>query len=72
MAAAVAQTDLWDAPKVDALIIATSGRFTADAVAWIDKHNADRKAPRIEAWPESRLELLLAERPWLIAEFGLR
>lgn len=72
VAAAVAQTDLWDAPKVDALIVATSGRFTSDAVAWIEKHNADRRPPRIEMWPESRLELLLAERPWLIAEFGLR
>ena len=72
VAAAVAQTDLWDAPKVDVLVIATSGRFTSDAVAWIEKHNAARKPPRIEMWPESRLELLLAERPWLIAEFGLR
>lgn len=72
VAAAVAQTDLWDAPKVDVLVIATSGRFTSDAVAWIEKSNADRKSPRIEMWPESRLELLLAERPWLIAEFGLR
>lgn len=72
VAAAVAQTDLWDSPKVDTLIIATSGRFTADAVAWIEKHNDERRSPRIEAWPDSRLELLLAERPWLIAELGLR
>ena len=72
VAAAVAQMALWDAPKVDTLIIATSGRFTADAVAWIDKHNDERRSPRIEAWPDSRLELLLAERPWLIAEFLLR
>lgn len=72
VAAAVAQTDLWDSPKVDVLVIATSGRFTSDAVTWIEKHNAARKAPRIEMWPESRLELQLAERPWLIAEFGLR
>lgn len=70
VAAAVAQADLWEA--VDGLIIATSGRFSLDAVQWIEKHNESRKAPRIEMWPDSRLELLLAERPWLIAEFGLR
>ncbi|KRC80893.1 hypothetical protein ASE13_00110 [Sphingomonas sp. Root241] len=69
VAAAVAQTEHWDSPKVDTLIIATTGRFSADAVSWIDKHNDAKKVPRIESWAESRLELILAERPWLIAEF---
>jgi hypothetical protein len=54
------------------LVIATSGRFTSDAVAYIEKHNGSDRAPRIEMWPESHLERLLALRPSLIADFGLR
>ena len=63
---------VWEPPKVDVLIIATTGRFTSDAVAVIEKHNAGDRALKIEMWPESHLERLLAERPALIAEFGLR
>ena len=72
VAAAVSQMAFWDSPKVDTLIIATTGRFTSDAITWIEKHNDSQRSPRVEPWAESRLELLLAERPWLIAEFGLR
>lgn len=32
------QMALWTNPRVDVLIFATSGRFTADAVAWIEQH----------------------------------
>jgi hypothetical protein len=53
-------------------IIATSGRFTSDAVAIIEKHNLSDSALRIEMWPESHLERLLASRPAIIAEFSLR
>ncbi|MBR1158072.1 restriction endonuclease [Bradyrhizobium elkanii] len=66
------QMALWPNPRVDVLIIATSGRFTADAVTWIEQHNANGASPRIEMWPESHLERLLAARPAIIAEFGLR
>lgn len=66
------QMALWPNPRVDVLIIATSGRFTADAVAWVEQHNASGASPRIEMWPESHLERLLAARPAIIAEFGLR
>ncbi|TKT43615.1 restriction endonuclease [Rhizobiaceae bacterium LC148] len=66
------QMSLWPNPRVDVLIIATSGRFTADAVTWIEQHNANGASPRIEMWPESHLERLLAARPAIIAEFGLR
>ena len=69
---AVGHVALWEPPRVDVLIIATSGRFTADAVQWIEKHNADGKRPEIELWPESHLELLLAPRPALVTEMGLR
>jgi hypothetical protein len=62
----------WDNPRVDSLIIATSGRFTAGAIKLIEKHNAGNNALRIEMWPDSHFELLLAERPALIAEFKLR
>lgn len=68
----VTSAELWDNPPVDVLIIATSGRFTMDAISWTEKHNAARKPPRIELWPESHLESLLAQRPDLVAEFGLR
>jgi hypothetical protein len=66
------QMKLWDNPRVDILIIATSGRFSSDGVASIEKHNADGNALTIHMWPESHLEKLLAARPALIAEFHLR
>jgi hypothetical protein len=66
------QISTWEPPKVDVLVIVTSGRFTSDAVAVIEKHNNGDRALRIEMWPESHLERLLAERPGLIAEFRLR
>lgn len=72
VAATKEQMALWTNPRVDVLIVATSGRFTADAVTWIEQHNATGAAPRIEMWPESHLERLLAARPAIIAEFGLR
>jgi hypothetical protein len=70
--AAKDQMATWTNPRVDVLIIVTTGRFTADAVTWIEAHNASGARPRIEMWPESHLERLLAARPALIAEFGLR
>lgn len=54
------------------LIVAASVRFTTDAVDWVERHNQSDQAIRIELWPESHLEQLLAQRPHLIAEFGLR
>jgi len=66
------QMKLWEPPKVDIHVIATSGRFTSDAVATIEKHNQSDSGLRIEMWPESHLERLLSSRPSLIAEYGLR
>jgi hypothetical protein len=66
------QMKLWEPPRVDVHIIATSGRFTADAVAFVEKHNQSDTALRIELWPESHLERLLAARPALIATYRLR
>jgi hypothetical protein len=66
------QMALLEPPRVDELIIATSGRFSADAVEWIEKHNESNSALRIVMWPDSHLERLLAERPHLVADFRLR
>ncbi len=66
------QMKIWEPPRIDVQIIATSGRFTSDAVAIIEKHNLSDSALRIEMWPESHLERLLASRPAIIAEFSLR
>lgn len=63
---------LWEPPRVHVLVMATSGWFTADAVAWIERHNEAGKQPVIEMWAESHLEFLLAQRPHLVAEFKLR
>lgn len=72
IAALKEQMKLWEPPRVDIHVIATSGRFTSDAVAIVEKHNQSDSALRIEMWPESHLERLLASRPAVIAEFGLR
>ncbi len=63
---------LWEPPRIDELIIATTGRFTQDAVQWVEKHNRSDTALFINMWPENHIESLLAQRPELIAEFGLR
>lgn len=62
----------WEPPKVDQLIIATTGKFTTDAVARVEKRNTERQTPTIEMWPDSHLEKLLADRPNLVTEFNLR
>ena len=72
VAATVASVALWQPPVVRGLIIATSGRFSADAVGWVEQHNNDAKAPFVDLWPESTLETLLAQKPSLAAAHGLR
>jgi hypothetical protein len=72
LAAVKEQVVLWEPPRVNVLVIATSGRFTSDAVQAIEKHNETGNQMRIEMWPESHIERLLAARPGFIAEFGLR
>ncbi|BBD58495.1 hypothetical protein NIES2109_12700 [Nostoc sp. HK-01] len=66
------QVKLWEPPRINILIIATSGRFTADAVDYVEQHNQLDSAMKIELWAESRLETILASNPALVAEFGLR
>ena len=63
---------LWQPPLIHGLVMATTGRFTTDAVAWAEQHNARGALPLIDLWPDVRLETLLAQRPHLAAAHGLR
>lgn len=62
---------LWQPPRVDVLVVATSGRFTQDAVAKKEQW-AEGGSPMVELWPDSHLETLLARRPDLTTRFDLR
>ena len=66
------QMELWQSPRVDDLVIATTGRFTADAIELVEQHNLSDRALHIVMWPDSHLERLLAARPHLIGQFRLR
>lgn len=66
------QMELWQPPRVDVLVMATTGRFTADAVSLVEQHNQSDRALQIEMWPDSHLERILASRPHLIGQFRLR
>ena len=66
------QMKLWEPPPVHTLVIATSGRFTTDAVSWIEGHNNANDRPVIVMWPNSHLETLVARRPELSALFPRR
>lgn len=68
----VQAVNLWAPPLVDVLIVASSGRFSKDAVTWAERRNEAREVPRVELWPDSHLEALLARRPYVAASFGLR
>jgi hypothetical protein len=69
---AVAATTLWEPPAVHALIVATSGRFTSDAIAFTERHNSQPGRLIVEPWPDSKLESLLAQKPHIAAASGLR
>jgi hypothetical protein len=69
---ALASLPTWEPPPIAALIIATSGRFTAAAVAVVERRNADLMRPHIELWPENRLESLLSARPDLMGIYARR
>ncbi len=56
------QMRLWAPPRVDVLVIATSGRFTNAAVRLIESQNQSDSSLRIEPWASSHLEGLLARR----------
>lgn len=68
----LASLSLWEPPVIRTLIIATSSRFTSDAIGVIERHNEQGNQPYIEMWPDSHLEALLAQQPQLAITHGLR
>lgn len=68
---AIVQAQLWTAPPFDVVVLATTGRFSTDAIAWIEGHNLANRI-QVEMWPESHLEMVLATRPTVVEEYGLR
>lgn len=62
----------WEPPHIHCLVVATSGRFTPAAVRFADTHNDKGVDPRVELWPETQLEAMLARRPDLTAAYRLR
>jgi hypothetical protein len=47
-------------------------RFIVGAVGWVERHNNRGDRPQIEMWPNSRLETVLAQKPYIAAGHGLR
>jgi hypothetical protein len=72
IASALTTLSLWEPPPVRVLVIASSGRFTTDAVALAEKHHTDGKPPFVDLWADSRLESLISQRPDLMAAYSLR
>lgn len=68
----VSRLPAWEPPHIHCLVVAASGRFTADAVRFIETHNERGSDPRIEPWSEAHLEAMLARRPELTAAYRLR
>lgn len=71
VAKVVAQAELWK-PTFHVVIIATSGRFTNDAVDWADTRRARGDRPDVQLWGEADLERLLSRHPGVAAAHGLR
>ncbi|MFJ9776903.1 restriction endonuclease [Kitasatospora sp. NPDC101157] len=72
LSACIQTIKLWEPPKIDVLIVASTGRFSQDAVAIAERQENERVLPAVELWPESHLETLLSRRPSLAAQFDLR
>jgi len=68
----VVSIEHWEHRPFDVLVVATSGRLTADAVTWIERHNSKGARPYIEVWNDAHLESLLAERQHLVLSYELR
>jgi hypothetical protein len=68
----VVSIEHWEHPPFDVMVVATSGRFTADAVTWAERHNAKGARPYVELWNDAHLESLLATRQHLILAHELR
>ncbi|WP_420443049.1 restriction endonuclease [Candidatus Poriferisodalis sp.] len=62
------KVQLWSR-RFAVVIVATSGRFTQDAVDWREKRDQVGTFPPVEFWPDSHLEHLLASRPAIRAQY---
>lgn len=69
---ALARLPQWEPPHIHCLIVVATGRFTAAAIRLAEIHNDKGVDPRIELWPDSQLEWMLARRPELTAGYDLR
>jgi hypothetical protein len=69
---ALSRLPAWEPPHIHCLVVATSGRFTPDAIRYAEAHNEKGSDPRIEIWPEVSSEAMLTRRPELTAAYGLR
>ena len=65
------QIKSWEPPRVDILIIATTGHFSADAVKHIEDHNQSPSPLRIEMWSIEKIRNILDARPYLLAKFRI-
>lgn len=70
IAQAVTTAEAWT-PSFDVVIVATSGRFTTEAVTWTDKRSTAGTRPDVELWADSELEALLARHPGMAIAHGL-
>lgn len=71
LAKVVAQAETWPS-AFHVVIVATSGRFTTDAVTWAEKRAKSGSRPDVELWCDADLERLLARHPSIAAAHGLR
>lgn len=58
--------------NIDIYLIITSGKFTDQAIQVVERWNARNTKPKVEIWGDWKLERLLASRPELVTQYGLR
>jgi len=65
------QIKLWEPPRIDVLIVATTGYFSADAVKFMEIHNQSSSPLRMEFWPIERIKKIMESRPHLLESFKI-
>lgn len=63
------QLTLWEPPRVDILIIATTGYFSESAVRFMENHNQSSSSLRIEYWSIEKIKTIIDSRPYLLEKF---
>lgn len=72
LAQCIEMVKLWDHPRVDVLVVATTGRFSQDALAIAERREESGELPAVELWPDTHLETLMARYPAIATTYGLR